>query len=243
MASHGTDQLLVQRLLTCRNKRDSQKALILSGFVVFFQFALFLLIGVMLYAYYKANPLTTPLESNDQVFPFFIVHQLPHGISGLVIAAIFAAAMSNLSGSLNSLSSSTVIDFYKPLVNPKASDDSLLKLSKWFTVAWGLVLIVIAIVSKSFTKSVLNTALSIASLPYGAMLGAFLLGVLTKRANQKGVMTGMALSLAFMLMVWLETTLAWTWYVLAGTTVCFVVGYGVSLIGKPSEVAAAAAEG
>ncbi|PYS53094.1 MAG: sodium:solute symporter [Acidobacteria bacterium] len=243
MASHGTDQLLVQRLLTCRNKRDSQKALILSGFVVFFQFALFLLIGVMLYAYYKANPLTTALESNDQVFPFFIVHQLPHGIAGLVIAAIFAAAMSNLSGSLNSLSSSTVIDFYKPLVNPKASDDSLLKLSKWFTVAWGIVLILIAIVSKTFTKSVLNTALSIASLPYGAMLGAFLLGVLTKRANQRGVMTGMALSLAFMLMIWLETTLAWTWYVLAGTTVCFVVGYGVSLIGKPSEVATSAAEG
>ncbi|MDT5121770.1 MAG: solute:Na+ symporter, family [Acidobacteriota bacterium] len=243
MASHGTDQLLVQRLLTCRNKRDSQKALILSGFVVFFQFALFLLIGVMLYAYYQAHPLTTPLESNDQVFPFFIVHQLPHGIAGLVIAAIFAAAMSNLSGSLNSLSSSTVLDFYKPLVNPKADDESLLKLSKWFTVAWGIVLIGIAIVSKSFTKSVLNTALSIASLPYGAMLGAFLLGVLTKRANQRGVMTGMALSLAFMLMVWLETTLAWTWYVLTGTTVCFVVGYLVSLIGKPSEVAAATAEG
>lgn len=243
MASHGTDQLLVQRLLTCRNKRDSQKALILSGFVVFFQFALFLLIGVMLYAYYQANPLTTPLESNDQVFPFFIVHQLPHGIAGLVIAAIFAAAMSNLSGSLNSLSSSTVLDFYKPLVNPQAGDESLLKLSKWFTVAWGIVLIGIAIVSKSFTKSVLNTALSIASLPYGAMLGAFLLGVLTKRANQRGVMTGMALSLAFMLVIWLETTLAWTWYVLIGTTVCFVVGYGVSLIGKPSEVATATVEG
>src|SRR3954471_3099215 len=101
MASHGTDQLLVQRLLTCKGQRDSQKALILSGFVVFFQFALFLTIGVMLFAFYQANPLTTPLESNDQVFPFFIVHQLPHGIAGLVIAAIFAAAMSNLSGSLN----------------------------------------------------------------------------------------------------------------------------------------------
>jgi solute:Na+ symporter, SSS family len=242
MASHGTDQLLVQRLLTCRNKRDSQKALIMSGFVVFFQFALFLLIGVMLYAYYQANPLTTPLESNDQVFPFFIVHQLPHGIAGLVIAAIFAAAMSNLSGSLNSLASSTLIDFYKPLINPKADDHSLLKLSKWFTVAWGLVLIAIAIVSKSFTKSVLNTALSIASLPYGAMLGAFLLGVLTKRANQRGVMTGMALSLAFMLMVWLKTTLAWTWYVLVGATVCFVVGYGVSLIGKASAATVVRAE-
>src|SRR5207244_6689187 len=106
MASHGTDQLLVQRLLTCRNKRESQKALVLSGFVVFFQFALFLTIGVMLYAYYKFFPLTTKLATNDEIFPTFIVQRLPHGISGLVIAAIFAAAMSNLSGSLNSLSSS-----------------------------------------------------------------------------------------------------------------------------------------
>src|SRR5262244_3851231 len=145
MASHGTDQLLVQRLLTCRNQRDSQKAIILSGFVVLFQFTLFLLIGSMLFAYYQTAPSQPVLESNDQVFPFFIVRQLPHGISGLVIAAIFAAAMSNLSGSLNSLSSSTVIDFYKPLVNPNASDDYLLRLSRWFTVGWGLILIVIAI--------------------------------------------------------------------------------------------------
>src|SRR5215831_13682993 len=158
MASHGTDQLLVQRLLTCRNQRDSQKAIILSGFVVLFQFALFLLIGVMLFSYYQGTGSKPVLESNDQVFPFFIVRQLPHGISGLVIAAIFAAAMSNLSGSLNSLSSSTVIDFYKPLVNPNATDDYLLKLSRWFTVGWGVILIIIAIASKSFTKSVLNTA-------------------------------------------------------------------------------------
>src|SRR5919205_1009647 len=110
MASHGTDQLLVQRLLTCRNQRDSQKAIILSGFVVLFQFALFLLIGVMLFVYYKYYPLETPLANNDQIFPTFIVQRLPHGISGLVIAAIFAAAMSNLSGSLNSLASTTMID-------------------------------------------------------------------------------------------------------------------------------------
>src|SRR6185369_17157155 len=107
MASHGTDQLLVQRLFTCRNQRDSQKALVLSGFVVLFQFALFLMIGVMLFVYYKFFPLTAKLASNDQIFPTFIVERLPHGVSGLVIAAIFAAAMSNLSGSLNSLASTT----------------------------------------------------------------------------------------------------------------------------------------
>jgi SSS family solute:Na+ symporter len=229
MASHGTDQLLVQRLLTCRTKRESQKALILSGFVVLFQFALFLLIGIMLYAYYNAFPLTTKLPSNDQIFPYFIVHELPHGVAGLVIAAIFAAAMSNLSGSLNSLASSTVIDLYKPLFNPNASDESLLKLSRWLTAGWGVVLIAIAIVSSGL-KSVFTAGLTIASLVYGPMLGAFLLGVTTRRANQKGIMAGMATSLLFMALVWYKTTLAWTWYVLVGTVVCVSVGYVVSLV-------------
>src|SRR5262244_1708043 len=228
MASHGTDQLLVQRLLTCRNQRDSQKAIILSGFVVLFQFALFLMIGAMLFVYYQTAAAKPALESNDQVFPFFIVRQLPHGISGLVIAAIFAAAMSNLSGSLNSLSSSTVIDFYKPLVNPRASDDHLLRLSRWFTVGWGLILIVIAIIARGW-GSVFTTGLTIASLVYGPLLGAFLLGVLTKRANQRGVMAGMAISLALMLLINFTTSIAWTWYVLTGTAICLAVGYAVSL--------------
>jgi SSS family solute:Na+ symporter len=238
MASHGTDQLLVQRLLTCRNRRDSQKALVLSGFVVFFQFFLFLTIGVMLFAYYKAYPLSIALQSNDQIFPTFIVQRLPHGISGLVIAAIFAAAMSNLSGSLNSLSSTTVLDFYKPLIRPSVGETQLLKLSRWCTAAWGLVLIAIAMVARKW-GSVFTAGLTIASLVYGPMLGAFLLGVLTKRANQIGVMSGMAASLGFMSLIWYKTLIAWTWYVLFGTVVCFVVGYAVSLVSKPAETIAA----
>ena len=121
MASHGTDQLLVQRLLTCKNQRDSQKALVLSGFIVLFQFVLFLTIGLMLFAYYQTNPQPS-LTSNDEIFPAFIVHTLPHGISGLVIAAIFAAAMSNLSASLNSLASTTVLDFYGPMGGARKGD-------------------------------------------------------------------------------------------------------------------------
>ncbi len=229
MASHGTDQLLVQRLFTCKNQRDSQKALIFSGFFVLFQFALFLLIGVMLFAYYKAYPLATKLASNDEIFPKFIVERLPHGISGLVIAAIFAAAMSNLSGSLNSLASTTVLDFYKPLINPKASDESLLKLSRWLTAIWGVILIVIAFVARGW-GSVFTVGLTIASLVYGTMLGAFLLGVLTKGANQVGVIVGMLASLTTMTAIKFYTTIAWTWYVLIGTLICFVVGYLVSMI-------------
>ena len=249
MASHGTDQLLVQRLLTCKDERDSQKAVILSGFVVLFQFVLFLTIGAMLYAYYAHTSISDSALSAsncitskrcDEIFPRFIVEQLPHGISGLVIAAIFAAAMSNLSGSLNSLASTTVLDFYKPLINPNISDESLLKLSKWLTAAWGIILITIAIFARNW-GSVFTVGLTIASLVYGPMLGAFLLGVLTKKANSTGVVTGMLASMLTMLCVKIYTDLAWTWYVITGTMICFVVGLVVSMMfpGTRKETSAA----
>ena len=228
MASHGTDQLLVQRLLTCRNQRDSQKALITSGFIVFFQFALFLTIGVMLYAYYQHAKLP-PITTNDEIFPVFIVHSLPHGIAGLVIAAVFAAAMSNLSGSLNSLASTTVLDFYRPLAGARRTEAQLLALSRWCTAGWGVVLIGIAIVARGW-GSVFTAGLSIASLVYGPMLGAFLLGILTTRTNQAGAVAGIGVSLVCMLLVKVYTPLAWTWYVLAGTIVCVAVGYVTSLL-------------
>jgi len=229
-ASHGTDQLLVQRLLTCRNLRDSQRALIFSGIVVLLQFVLFLTIGMMLFAYYRtAGP--PVLGSNDEIFPTFIVQHLPHGISGLVIAAIFAAAMSNLSGSLNSLASTTVIDFYQPLFAPGAADRHLLVVSRWCTAAWGIVLIGIAILARKW-GSVFTSGLTIASLVYGPMLGAFLLGVLTRRTNQRGVMIGMAVSLVFMLWIHAYTPLAWTWYVLAGALVCCAAAYLASVSSK-----------
>src|SRR5258708_38260073 len=123
----------------------------------------------------------------DEIFPLFIVRNLPHGIAGLVIAAIFAAAMSNLSGSLNSLASTTVLDFYQPLVGGRVDDRQLLTLSRWLTAGGGLVLIAIAILARGW-GSVFTVGLTIASIVYGPMLGAFLLGVLTKRANPRGGM-------------------------------------------------------
>lgn len=226
MASHGTDQLLVQRLLTCRNLGESQRALIVSGFVVFAQFVLFLGIGVMLHAYYASHPLP-PMASTDEIFPAFIVRGLPHGIAGLVIAAIFAAAMSNLSGSLNSLASTTVLDFYQPLSGRRLDDTRLLTLSRWLTAAWGLVLIAIAILARDW-GSVFTVGLTIASIVYGPMLGVFLLGVLTTRTTERGAIGGIAVSLAMMIGVRVFTPLAWTWYVLLGTAICVTVGLLVS---------------
>jgi SSS family transporter len=222
MASHGTDQLLVQRVLACRNQREGQRALVASGFVVFAQFALFLTIGLMLHAYYAVHPLP-PMTTNDEIFPAFIVRALPHGIAGLVIAAVFAAAMSNLSGSLNSLASTTLLDFYQPLAGRQLGELRLLSISRWLTAVWGVVLIGIAILARSW-GSVFTVGLTIASIVYGPMLGAFLLGVLTTRATGRGVTVGMAASLAVMIAVRLFTPLAWTWYVLAGASVCWSVG-------------------
>lgn len=238
MASHGTDQLLVQRLLTCRSQRDSQKALIASGFIVFLQFAFFLTIGIMLYAFYRFHPVPA-LASNDEIFPAFIVQNLPHGVSGLVIAAIFAAAMSTLSGALNSMSSTTVVDFYGPLVARDRPDSHLLAVSRRLTAVWGLVLIGIAVAARDW-GSVFAAGLSISSIVWGPMLGAFLLGVLTRRTSQTGVMVGIGVSLLCMLLIKAFTPLAWTWYVLAGATICAAVGYGASLIGSRSTASPAA---
>ena len=181
----------------------------------------------MLYAYYQAVP-RPAIITNDEIFPRFIVTTLPHGISGLVIAAIFAAAMSNLSGSLNSLASITVIDFYQPLKGGHVSDDRLLALSRWCTAGWGLVLIAIAIIARGW-GSVFTAGLTAASIVYGPMLGAFILGVLTTRANSTGAITGMSVATIAMIVIWATTGLAWTWYVLVGSAICWTVGYLVSL--------------
>ncbi len=227
-ASHGVDQLIVQRLLAAKNERDSKIALLSSGVVIFFQFALFLLIGVMLYSFYSYHPEMIPPSANDKIFPTFVVTYLPHGVRGIMVAAILAAAMSNLSSSLNALASTTVVDFYRPFLKKDAGAAEQLRISRWITVFWGIILTVLAILSRG-VKSVLEAGLTIASITYGSMLGVFLLGVLTKKANQKGSILGMAVGLASMLAVWYFSSIAFTWYVLIGTGITFTTGYVASL--------------
>jgi len=234
-ASHGTDQLIVQRLLAARNQKQSVTALLSSGIAIFILFALFLLVGVMLFVYYHVPSVT--FGKADRIFPTFIVSRMPHGISGLLIAAILAAAMSNLSAALNSLSSTSMLDFYLR-ANPQVDELRKLRLSRVSTIIWAVVLFGLAILSLHKVSRVIEVGLSIASVAYGALLGVFLLGVLTRKTNQQGAMVGMLCGFLVELYIWLRTPVPWTWYVAIGTIVTFAVGYLTSLLWKetPSSV-------
>src|SRR5271166_4833642 len=221
-ASHGTDQLIVQRLLAARGQKQSATALVSSGVAVLFQFALFLTVGVMLWAYYRVP--SAVFGKPDRIYPTFIVTRMPHGISGLLIAAILAAAMSNLSAALNSLSSSAVMDFYTYL-RPQADEKTKMRLARVATFVWALILFSLAVIALHKVGRVVEVGLQIASVAYGALLGAFLLGVLTRRANQSGAMVGMLFGFAIEVYLWLGTRIPWTWWVLIGTGVTFGIGY------------------
>jgi len=229
VASHGTDQLIVQRLLAARGRKQSATALVSSGVAVLFQFALFLMMGILLWAYYRAP--STQFGRPDRIYPTFIVTHMPHGISGLLIAAILAAAMSNLSAVLNSLSSSAIMDFYARL-RPQADEKTKMRLSRLATLAWALVLFGLAVIALHKVGRVVEVGLQIASVAYGALLGVFLLGVLTRRANQPGAMVGMLCGFGVDLYLWLGTRVPWTWWVMIGTGVTFGVGYIASSIAK-----------
>jgi len=226
-ASHGTDQLIVQRLLAARSQRQSAVALVSSGVAVFFLFALFLIVGVMLFAYYQLPPAV--FGKSDRIYPTFIVTRMPPGISGLLIAAILAAAMSNLSAALNSLSSSTMMDFYFRF-RPETDGKKRLLLSRVATVWWALVLAGLAILALNQVGHVVEVGLQIVSVAYGALLGVFLLGVLTKRANQNGAVVGMLCGFGTGLYLWRASHVPFTWWVAIGTCVTFAVGYLASML-------------
>jgi SSS family solute:Na+ symporter len=223
MASHGTDQTLVQRLLAARNEKDSKTALLASGVIVFVQFSLFLVLGVMLFVFAQHGTLQNPGNDPDRLYPQFVVHHMPVGLVGLVLASIFAMAMSNASGSLNSLASSSILD-----IGRRRSDQGPQPLgrSRIMTLVWGIVLALLGLIHWG---PVLVAGLTITSITYGAMLGVFLLGTWNRRANESGALVGFVAGLALMLGVARFTPLAWTWYVFVGTIVTFSVGMLASL--------------
>jgi SSS family transporter len=234
-ATHGTDQLMVQRYLCGDAPQAARKALLVSGLVVFAQFALFLLIGVMLYVFYNnyaSHEMSAFLVDGrlraDRVFPHFIVNHLPTGIVGLVIAAIAAAAFTS---SLNSQAATTMADFYMPMTRGKKTDEHYLRASKLFTFLWGTVQITAGMMAAFYlSRSMVDQVLDIQSFTNGVILGIFFLGTFTKRVQSRAAIAGIITGAAVMLFVKFRTPISWQWYVLIGSLVTFVTGVGVSLL-------------
>ena len=221
MASHGTDQLIVQRLLTCRDRASAQRALVGSGFVVVVQFLLFLLVGLGLWAYYGGRDFALP----DEIFARFIVEALPPGITGLLIAGVFAAAMSSLSSSINSLASATAYDYWAPIVGASDDEGRIFKAGRIFTLVWAALLIggAILFIPLSEGTSAVEVALGIASLVYGGLLGVFALGVLTERPGQEAAIFGIVFGIGMVTL--LREHMAWPWYVPFGSLTTFTFGW------------------
>lgn len=239
MSTHGTDQYLVQRYLCTDGPRPATVALLTSGAIVLAQFIGFLFIGVLLFAFYHpysdpgyvtAAATSFPFSGGDRVFPDFITRHLPTGLSGLVVAAIFAAAMSS---SLNSIAATAVNDLYKPL-RPSRDDKHYLKVSRVLTLAWGVVQIGVALVVRHQQRSALDQALSIASLINGPILGVFLVGTFLRRVSQPPALIGMVASMGVMLYVFFATRIAWTWYVFIGSSVTLIVAWLASFAFAPA---------
>lgn len=253
MASHGTDQLMVQRLLGCRSLRDSQKALIGSAFLVMLQFGLFLAIGLLLFGHYEgADVAALGLTRADEILPKFIIEGLPPGVSGLLLAGIVAAAMSTLSSSVNSLASSSVLDLYTR-IRPQPVGSETLRLPRLMTLFWALVLAGFASALSDSNGTVVELGLSIASFTYGALLGVFLLGIFVARSVERDALLAFAVTIVVLLLavfgLWYSAALgwhfrwrpeaadiarlglkplAWPWFPLLGAAVTLAVGAALS---------------
>ena len=202
MASHGTDQLIVQRVLTTKSLAASRKAMIGSGIIIIVQFALFLLVGLLLYGHYNgASVAQLGLVRADEIFPRFIIQELPSGAVGFVIAGLTAVALSTLAGSITSMASSTVLDLYKPYFGTEFTADKELTLSRIVTVVWSVLLIASALFFMNTTQTVVELGLSIASFTYGGLLGTFLLGMLFKKPTQRDALGGFLAGICIMVMV------------------------------------------
>jgi SSS family transporter len=232
MASHGTDQTIVQRLLAARNQQDGRKALIASGFIVLFQFTIFLLVGILLFAFAQHTPLLGPGDRTDRVLPVFLVRETPTGLTGILLASILAVAMSNASGSLNSLAASSVVDFARLRGERDAS--TFLKRSRRMTLIWGAVLIVFGLLPWGH---LLEAGLTVAALPFGSLLGLFFLGTFDSRASATGSLVGMFAGLLSVLLVLRFTQIAFTWYVMIGSCITFAIGALVSRIAAQQPAA------
>ena len=223
MASHGIDQLIVQRLLAAGSLIASRKALVLTGGIIIFQFALFLFLGSLLFVFYGGADILS-----DEVFPRFIIEEMPAGLSGLIIAALFAAAMSTLSSSITALGSATMYDYVMPYYKKLTSVNEI-SISRLITLIWCLLLVGSAILFMQSSQIVVELALSIASFTYGGLLGTFFLGVFFKSPQMRDAIPAFITGILVMVYIILFTSIAWTWYTLIGTSVTVVTGQLLTL--------------
>ncbi len=253
IASHGTDHLIVQRLLATRDLKSGRRALIGSGIAVVFQYSLFMFIGLLLFGYYRGISFSDlGLATADEVFVKFIVEDIPAGLSGLVIAAILAAAMSTLSSSINSLASATTMDFYKPRWGTDSSPRRDLHISRIISLIWGLIVTASAFVfawlqlkAGSEQPAAVELGLGIASYTYGGLLGIFTLGMLPVRINRKDALFGFFAGLITLLFLvdgpvqnilpGDALTLAWPLYTAAGAATAVISGWIRFLVTRKKE--------
>jgi SSS family transporter len=241
LGSHGVDQMFVQRYLSARNLADARRALISSGFVVVAQFALFLLIGVGLFAFYQVFPPEMAFERLDRVFARFILDFMPVGVLGVLLGAIFAAAMSTLSSSLNSCATAAANDLWFPMLGEDAAAERKLKVTRALTVFFGMVQIVVGIGGQWLDGSVVNSVLGIAGFTTGIVLGVFFLGIFTSRVGERAALVGLLLGLAGMIWIFFATPLAWPWYAVVGSLGTFAFGLAASYV-WPRESTSVAAQ-
>jgi Na+/proline symporter len=215
LASHGADQLMVQRYLAARSQRDAARALRWSGWIVLAQFAGFLALGLGLFVFYGGKE----FSKADEVFATFIVEELPTGLVGLTLSAVLAAAMSS---SLNALAGAATTDFYVPLFAPHAQPEHLLRVTRALTIVFGVIQIAVGVASQYLRSTVVEAVLSIAALTTGTVLGIFLLGIFTRRVGGQAALVGIVVGLCAMLSIFYWTPIAWTWYSVIGAAMTFI---------------------
>jgi solute:Na+ symporter, SSS family len=234
-ATHGTDQMMVQRYLSARNRRDASLALGISGFIVLLQFAVFLMIGVGLAALFGITATGSSVDlRNDQLFAYFVVNYMPVGLLGITLAAVFAAAMSTLSSSLNSSAAAFVNDIYLPLRKLDTADASTLKTGRTATVVFGLVQIGIALAFGliASSESIVANVLKISGFAAGPVLGLYFLGVFAPRVQQRAALTGFVVGVGVLSFIAYTTALHWAWYALCGSMITMAAGLTANLPGE-----------
>jgi len=222
-ATHGADQMFVQRYLSARSQKQAGLALALSGPVVFLQFWFFLLVGIALFAFYQLHPPEQPLKK-DHEFASFIVDHLPIGVTGIVLGAVFSAAMSTLSSSLNSTATALVNDIWVPYRRPQASESYKLRVTRIATIVFGGLQIQVAIAGQGLEQGVIDAVMAIAGFTTGIILGVFFLGIFTRHVRARAALWGFVLGLGLMTWVNFGTDLAWPWFALVGSGATFLFG-------------------